>query len=336
MFDLRILPEASSIAPQIDALFWLMVVLCGVVTIGVFATMAFFLVKYRRGSRADRSKRQPQNLGIESTWTLVPLAIFLAVFVWSIVLYAKVHTPPDDAETIYVVAKQWMWKVQHPGGQREINELHVPLGKPIRLVMTSQDVIHSFAVPAFRVKQDVLPARYTVLWFTPTELGRFHIFCNQYCGLDHAQMRGAVSVMPPADYARWLDSNAGRSSLAAQGAELFRSSGCIGCHGAQSLVHAPNLDGILGRVVKLGDGSTVVADDRYIRDSILLPRSQVVAGFMPIMPSFQGQLSESDVLALIAYLKSTSSAPTQPPSAGSQSTTQERARPFRSTLPGSR
>lgn len=313
------LPEASSIAPGIDKLFWLMIGLCALVALGVFVTMTVFAVRYRRGSKADRSHAEDQNLGVELTWMLVPFAMFLGLFVWSLVLFVRLHTPPPRAETIYVVAKQWMWKVQHPGGQREINTLHVPLGQPIRLTMTSQDVIHSFYVPAFRVKQDVLPDRYTQLWFTATKLGRFDLFCAEYCGLDHAKMGGSVVVMRPADYARWLERNAGPDSLVARGATIFRQRGCDGCHGANASVHAPDLDGIYGRRVHLSDGSTVVADERYIHDSIMLPDTQVVAGYAPIMPSYQGQIDESDMLALIAYLKSTSADARQPPATGSES-----------------
>jgi cytochrome c oxidase subunit 2 len=198
-----------------------------------------------------------------------------------------------------------MWKIQHPGGEREINTLHVPMGVPIRLMMTSQDVIHSFYVPAFRVKQDVLPDRYTQLWFTATQVGDYPLYCTQYCGLDHSKMGGQVIVMPPRAYARWLDENNTGTSLAARGAALFRAKGCSGCHGANASVHAPDLDGIYGRIVHLADGGTVSADDPYIHDSIMLPDKQIVAGYAPIMPSFSGELSEGDVLALIAYLKST-------------------------------
>ncbi|MGH8163547.1 MAG: cytochrome c oxidase subunit II, partial [Rhodanobacteraceae bacterium] len=236
MNPIRLLPEASSISPQIDLLFWFMIILCSVVAIGVFAAMWWLCVRYRRGSDADRSNPHMKSLGVEMTWTLVPFAMFLGVFVWSLFLFARLHSPPANAQTIYVVAKQWMWKIQHPGGQREINALHVPLGQPIRLTMTSQDVIHSFYVPAFRVKQDVLPGRYTQLWFTATQLGRFDLFCTQYCGLDHSKMRGFVVVMRPADYARWLDEHAGPESIAAHGAAVFRARGCSGCHGANASV----------------------------------------------------------------------------------------------------
>jgi cytochrome c oxidase subunit II len=320
MSALSSLPQASSIAPQIDTLFWFMVALCVIVAVGVLIAIVSYSVKYRRGSQADRSGRQAQSLGVELTWTLIPLALFIGVFTWSLLVFAKMRSPPENSQTVYVVAKQWMWKTQHPGGQREINALHVPLGQPIRLTMTSEDVIHSFYVPAFRVKQDVLPGRYTELWFTATKLGSFPLFCAEYCGLDHARMGGNVVVMAPADYARWLDGHAGPQSLAVRGAALFRAHGCSGCHGANASVHAPDLDGLYGRWVQLADGSIVIADDRYIRDSILLPKKHLVAGFAPIMPSFSGQLSEEDLVALIAYLKSTSTAANDPPALGSEST----------------
>jgi cytochrome c oxidase subunit 2 len=297
------LPEASSISGRVDTLFDVMLALSGVVTLGVFAAIVWFCIRYRRGSTADRSNRHRKNLGVELAWTLLPLGLFIAVFVWSIVLWARMLTPPADAAPIYVVAKQWMWKVQHPGGQREINALHVPLGKDVKLVMTSQDVIHSFYVPAFRLKQDVLPGRYTQLWFKATKTGRFDLFCAEFCGTDHSRMRGTVVVMKPSAYAQWLDDHAG-IGLAARGAGLFRKFGCSGCHDPHASVHAPDLDGLYGSTVPLADGTQVRADDAYIHDSIMLPQKQVAAGYAPIMPAYQGRIDESDVLALIAYLKS--------------------------------
>ncbi|HET7662732.1 MAG TPA: cytochrome c oxidase subunit II [Rhodanobacteraceae bacterium] len=299
-----LLPDASSMSPRIDLLFWTMVGMCTLVAVGVMTAMVYFCVRYGLGSHADRSNRHKKNLTVELSWTLIPLVIFLGMFTWSLFLFAQLHTPPANSQTIYVVAKQWMWKIQHPGGQREINMLHVPLGQPIRLTMTSQDVIHSFYVPAFRVKQDVLPGRYTRLWFTPTELGRFPLECSEYCGLDHSKMRGYVVVMRPSDYARWLHEHVASASVVAQGREIFRQRGCSGCHSAQASVHAPDLHGIYGRVVHLSNGKTVVADERYIHDSIMQPDSQVVAGYAPIMPSFKGQIPASDMLKLMAYLKS--------------------------------
>ncbi len=298
------LPEASSIALRIDAFFWAMTALCTLVAAGVIAAMVFYGVRYRRGSAADRSGRHQGALGVELTWTLVPFALFVLAFIWSLSIFAVARTPPSGARSVYVVAKQWMWKIEHPGGQREINTLHVPIGVPVRLTMTSQDVIHSFYVPAFRVKQDVLPGRYTQLWFTARMLGSFPLECTQYCGTDHARMGGAIIVMRPAEYARWLAGQGGAGTLAAQGAQLFRSHGCSGCHGANAVVHAPDLAGVYGQTVHLADGRTVVADERYLRDCILLPAGQVVAGYPPLMPSFSGQLSEEELLALIAYIKS--------------------------------
>ncbi len=304
MSGLRLwLPQASSIAPRIDVFFWSMTALCGLVAVGVIVAIVFFGVRYRRGSGADRSDRHRDALAVELTWILVPFALFLVAFVWSLSIFALARTPPANARDVYVVARQWMWKVEHPGGQREINALHVPIDEPVRLTMTSQDVIHSFYVPAFRVKQDVLPGRYTQLWFTATKLGTFPLECTQYCGMDHARMGGTIVVMRRTDYAQWLAGHAGAGTLAATGAQLFRSHGCSGCHTPNAVVHAPDLTGLYGRTVHLADGRSVVADDRYLRDCILVPARQLVAGYPPIMPSFSGQLSEEELLAIIAYIK---------------------------------
>jgi len=299
-----LLPQAATIARPIDTLFFTMVGLCALVALAVMGAIVFYGIRYRRGSGADRSGAHSQSLPVELTWILVPFAIFVAVFLWSLALFARARTPPPDAQTVYVIAKQWMWKIEHPGGQREINALHVPLGEAVRLTMTSQDVIHSFYVPAFRIKQDVLPGRYTQLWFEATRLGSFPLQCAEYCGLDHARMGGRVVVLRPADYQVWLSGHAAAGSLASRGAELFRSRGCSGCHASGAAIRAPPLAGLYGRPVPLADGRTVIADERYLRDSILLPGVAVVAGYRPLMPSFSGQLSEEDVLALIAYIKS--------------------------------
>ncbi len=304
MTGMSFLPQASTLAPRIDALFWSMVVLCALVALGVFAAMVFYCVRYRHGTRADRRGAHHQALGIELTWTLLPFGLFILVFVWSLLLYAQARTPPADAQTVYVVAKQWMWTIQHAGGQREINALHVPAGVPIRLTMTSQDAIHSFYVPAFRVKQDVLPGRYTQLWFTATQVGTFPLLCAEYCGLDHSKMGGRVIVLRPEDFGRWLAGHDTGTSLAGQGRAVFESHGCSGCHGENATVHAPSLRGIYHTPVQLADGSSVIADDRYLRDAILLPQDRRVAGYAPIMPSFSGQISEEELLALLAYIRS--------------------------------
>lgn len=296
-------PRASSVAGSVDGLFMFMVLLCGAVAAGIFIAIWYFAIRYRRGSSVSREGAEQRDLGIELTWTLIPAAMFLGLFIWSIHLYAHIETPPADALPIYVVAKQWMWKIQHIGGQREIDELHVPLGRDVRLIMSSEDVIHSFAVPAFRVKQDVLPARTTQLWFKATRVGVFRLFCMEYCGADHSTMRGRVIVMRPADYARWLAAHAPAQDLAQQGAAVFREHGCSGCHEPGGTVHAPRLEGLFGKTVMLQGGEHVTADASYFRDSILLPQKQIVAGYPPAMPSFAGQISEEDLARLSAWFR---------------------------------
>ncbi|MEZ2416468.1 cytochrome c oxidase subunit II [Luteibacter sp. RCC_6_2] len=296
------LPRASTFAGHLDAMFYTMVGLSAVVVLGVFITMLVFAVRFRRSRHVDRSGESHREMGIELAWTLVPFALFVGIFAWSIVLWVDMRTPPSDAATVYVVGKQWMWEFEHPGGQREIDTLHVASGQPVRLVMTSQDVIHDVFVPAFRVKQDVLPGRYTDLWFIPTRTGTYDLFCAEFCGTDHSRMRGTVVVETPADHARWLATHAS-ASLAARGKLLFTRFGCAGCHDPASAVHAPRLDGLYGSTVPLADGRQVVADERYLHDAIVLPASEVAAGYEPVMPSYKDRIDESDILALVAYLK---------------------------------
>jgi cytochrome c oxidase subunit II len=303
--------EASSIAGQVDALFYSLLGLSAAVVLGIVGTIGFFSVRYRRGSSASR-RRDVVQWRWELGWTLIPLGLFLAVYVWAAWLYFVLHSPPDDAMPIYVVGKQWMWQIQHASGQREIDQLHVPVGRPVKLIMTSQDVIHSFFVPAFRVKQDVLPGRYTTLWFTATRPGEYALFCAEYCGTDHARMGGRVIALSADRYQQWLQAHPVSQGLARQGEKLFHQYGCSGCHTPGSAVHAPNLHGVFGHFVQLADGSRVMADERYVRDSILLPRRQVVAGYVPVMPSFAGQVSEEDLLALIAYVESIGTREEQP------------------------
>lgn len=219
-------------------------------------------------------------------------------------LYFNLFNPPENTLDINVVARQWMWKTQHPGGRREINELHVTAGTPVRLTMISQDVIHSFYVPALRQKMDVLPDRYTSMWFEANRPGRYLLECAEFCGTDHSAMRGELVVMEPAAYERWLRVGQPDDTLAETGARLFRSYGCSGCHAGNATVRAPRLEGLFGRPVPLAEGGTTIADRQYIRDSILLPNRHVVAGYEPIMPSFRDQIGEEDMLALIAYIQS--------------------------------
>ncbi len=277
---------------------------CGLILLLVVWLMFSFCLRYRRGSSASRANPMQKTWVWEIGWTTATLALFLVLFVWGAGIYIWLYKSPSGDLEVYVVGKQWMWKMEHPGGQREIDALHVPVGKTVRLVLASQDVIHSFYIPAFRIKHDVVPGTYETLWFKATKTGEYQIECSEFCGTQHAHMRGEVVVMEPAAFARWLTDQGVKESLAQQGEVLFRQYGCSGCHGANSTVHAPALEGVYGSLVHLQDGSTVRADERYLRDCILLPRTQTVAGYPPVMPNFSGQLGEDDLVKLIAYIQS--------------------------------
>ena len=297
--------NAATAATPVDTLFIAELAISAVIILMVFAMIVGFGARYRAGSDASRSNLVRKSWRFEIAWTVATFAVFLGLFIYGANLYVWLYgTPPGDLE-IYVVGKQWMWKMQHPGGQREIDTLHVPVGKTVRLVLASQDVIHSFFVPAFRVKRDVVPGTYETAWFTPTKIGEFRLECAEFCGTQHAHMLGSIVVMAPADYARWLADQGAEPSLAQQGEALFRSYGCSGCHGANSTVHAPPLDGLYGRIVHLQDGEAVTADEQYIRDCILQGAARIVpAGYPPIMPAFAGQIGEDDLMKLIAYIRS--------------------------------
>ena len=291
-------------APRVDNIYFALLALCGAVAILIFLVALFFCIRYRRGTKVDRTPLKGSPIPLEITWTAIPLFIFIGIFFWAAEVFFGMSRPPADATEIYVVGKQWMWKIQHPDGRREINELHLPVGQPVKLIMTSQDVIHDFFVPGFRTKQDVVPGRYTTEWFTPTQPGRYHIFCSQYCGTNHALMVGTVYVQEPAEQARWLAQQPAPDSLVSIGERAFRTRGCSGCHAPNAAIRAPLLDGIYGKQVPLSDSTLVTANEQYLRDSILLPNKQISAGYQPIMPTFQGQISEEELNAIIAYLKS--------------------------------
>lgn len=298
---------ATTFGRYVDHIFFSLLGISSLVLLTLFIIIWVFVIRYRRGVEVPRKATSPRNVTLEASWTLIPLLIFIGLFIWAGERYLSLETAPVDALEIQVVAKQWMWKFQHPSGQRELNQLHIPLGQPIKLTLTTQDVIHSFYVPAFRAKQDLVPGRYTHIWFTPTRVGRYRLLCAEFCGTSHSQMRGEIVVMQPAAYEAWLDSRPGQPTLAEQGARLFRAHGCSGCHFGDSTVRAPSLVGVFGSTVPLQSGEIVVADEAYLRDSILLPKKQVVAGYAPVMPSFSGQLSEEAILKLIAYIQSLAS-----------------------------
>ena len=305
-------PQASTSAYQIDWLFIALVAIMLFFLISVFFPITWFAIKYRRGSDANRSNPSHSSNLIEIGWTTLPIVLSVALFSWGAVAYYHIERPPPNALQVQIVGKQWMWKLQHAEGKREINELHVPLGQAVALTMTSQDVIHSFFVPAFRVKQDVVPGKYTSEWFKATQLGEYHIFCSQYCGTEHSGMIGRVVVMEPVAYQRWLTAGEAGESIVVTGRRLFLDRGCSGCHALNSRFHAPMLEGLFDKPVPLSNGEIVKADEQYLRDAILLPGKQIAAGYDNIMPSYAGQLSEEEIMQLIAYLKSIADKP--PPS----------------------
>jgi cytochrome c oxidase subunit 2 len=289
-------------------------------TLLIFCSIFVFAIRYRRRPRAPSDlpnvKQLHGSFALEIAWTVIPFALMLVMFVWGTQAYFHIYTPPKEALEIYVTGKQWMWKVQYPDGQREIDELHVPVGRPVKLILASEDVIHSFFVPAFRVKRDVVPGRYQTLWFEPTVPGRYHLFCAEYCGTNHSGMRGWVTVMEPADFEAWLAGSTRGGSIADQGSRLFQQLGCIGCHVMDAQGRCPTLRNVYGNPVRLADGRSVIADETYIRESILNPNAKIVHGYpKDVMPSFQGQVNEEGLLQLVVYIKSlyspTASGPTQ-------------------------
>jgi cytochrome c oxidase subunit 2 len=303
---------ASTTAGQVDALYLFLIAVTSAVTLIVLCLIVIFIFKYRHSHHpvADQVSGSPP---LELTWSLVPFGIFMIFFIWGASIFVAEATPPRDSLQIYVVAKQWMWKIQHEEGQREINTLHVPMNRDVRLTMISQDVIHSFWVPEFRVKTDVLPGRYTTLWFRANKPGTYNLFCSEFCGTQHSGMIGKVVVMDPAKFQAWLTGGGEMGSFAATGQKLFQELGCTTCHRFDTQGRGPNLVGVYGKPVLLSDGSSLIADDAYIRESILNPGSQVVAGFNPIMPSFQGIVTEDQLLSLIAYVESLATPEQQEP-----------------------
>jgi cytochrome c oxidase subunit 2 len=301
--DFPLWPErASTVATQTDTLFIFMCVITGTVSLLTFIVIFYLAIKYRRTPENELAQDYEPSKILEIGWIVVPFFIFMGMFVWGSWLYFRIGRVPNDALDIYATGKQWMWKFQHPTGQREINELHVPVNRPIRITMASEDVIHSLFFPAFRVKMDVLPSRYRSMWFQATKTGRYHIFCAEYCGTLHSGMTGWVDVMEPTDYQKWLAGGA-EGSLASQGQKLFEKYACATCHTEDASGRGPVLLGVYGSTVTLSNNTTVTADDNYIRESILNPTAKVVKGFQPIMPTFQGTVSEDDLMKLLAYIK---------------------------------
>jgi cytochrome c oxidase subunit 2 len=298
--------QASTMARNVDALYIFLLIVTGMMTLLIFICLLYFAARYRYRPGVPAEQIEGST-PLEITWSTIPFVIFMVIFAWGAVVYFRERTPPSDAAEIYVVAKQWMWKLEHAEGQREINELHVPVGRDVKLIMTSQDVIHSFFIPAFRIKQDVLPGRYTVEWFRATKPGVYHLFCAEYCGTQHSGMVGDIVVMEPAQYEAWMNGGS-TGPLSATGEKIFAELGCSTCHRTDTQGRGPNLQGVFGKPVQLEDGRIVTADENYVRECILDPGARRVKGFQPIMPTFQGLVSEEQVNALVAYIKSISAA----------------------------
>jgi cytochrome c oxidase subunit 2 len=295
--------QASTMAGRVDALYLALVAMAVFFSALIACLVVGFAVKFRRRSPGEIGAPIHGNFTLEAVWTAVPLVIVTVVFLWSAEIFFSMARVPPQAMEIYVVGKRWMWKAQHLSGQREINELHVPVGVPVKLTLTSEDVIHSFYVPAFRIKKDAVPGRYATMWFQATKPGRYHLFCAEYCGTKHSGMVGWVEVMEPAAFQSWL-TGGGTGSLAAEGQKIFQSLGCVTCHRADAQGRGPRLEGLFGRPVTLAGGEEVVADADYLRESIVLPAAKVVAGYQPVMPTYQGLVSEEGLMQLIAYIQS--------------------------------
>jgi cytochrome c oxidase subunit II len=298
-------PErASTMAGRVDALYFFLLGITAFFSLLIAGLIVYYAIKYRRRTPDAVGAPIHGGLALEVAWTVIPLFITMIVFVWGASVFFAMSRPPDETLDIYVVGKQWMWKVQHLDGQREIDELHVPVGRAVKLIMTSEDVIHSFFIPAFRVKADVIPGRYTTLWFQSTTPGRYHLFCAEYCGTKHSGMIGQIVVMEPSEYQTWLSGGSPEGSLASTGAKLFADLACNTCHRSDAQGRGPVLEGLFGKTVTLQSGETATFDEAYVRESILMPSAKVAAGFQPIMPTFQGLVTEEQLLALVEYVKS--------------------------------
>src|ERR671913_832190 len=308
--------QASAQAGQVDAIYFFMLAVTAFFSILIAGLVVLFAIKYRRRHRDEVGHAIHGSLALEMLWTIIPLGIVMVMFGWGAKVFFELYRAPAGAMEIFVVGKQWMWKVQHMDGQREINELHVPVGRPVKLIMGSEDVLHSYYIPDFRVKADVIPGRYNVLWFTATKPGTYHLFCAEYCGTKHSGMVGSVIAMEPQAFQAWLGGGGASESPVAQGEKLFSDLSCNTCHMTDSQGRGPMLTNVFNKPVELQNGQTVIADEAYLRESIVNPQAKVVAGFQPIMPTFQGLVSEEQLLQLISYVKSLSAEGAAPAPAG--------------------
>jgi len=296
-------PSASTVATEMDALYFFIVAVCTFFAVLVTLLVVYFTLRYKRTHPDEVGADIHGSLVLELTWTFIPFVLAMVMFGWGAKVFFDLARPPRDAMEIFVVGKQWMWKVQHPDGTREINQLHVPIGRPVRITLGSEDVLHDFSLPAFRVKMDAVPGRLTTLWFEATKPGTYHMFCAEFCGTKHSGMIGEVIVMEPHDYQAWLAGGRTTGTPVENGQRLFTDLVCITCHKEDSTGRGPSLLGVFGSAVELTDGRTVVADENYLRESIMNAQAKVVKGYQPVMPAFQGQVSEENLLQLIAYIR---------------------------------
>ncbi len=323
IFGIPVFPDqASTFAKDVDALYFFIFAVCSFFALTVAVLVVYFGVRYHRSPERQTGARIEGNLPLELMWSVIPAVISMVMFGWGASVFYHLRRPPDEAMHIYAVGKQWMWKFQHLEGQREINELHIPAGRPIKITISSEDVLHSLYFPAFRTKMDAIPGRYTELWFEATTPGTYHIFCTEYCGTNHAGMIGSVTVLEPAQYQTWLQGGGLEGTLAQRGARVFNDQACDSCHLDTGRGRGPSLKDIVGTTVELQDGSSVTVDDAYLRESILNSQAKVVKGFQPLMPTFQGLISEENLVALIEHVKSMSpKATTAAPAAPTPTTT---------------
>jgi cytochrome c oxidase subunit 2 len=301
--------QASTFAHNVDALYLFLIAVTAFFSLLIGALVVVFAIKYRRKAPDEVALEVHESGLLEIVWTVIPFGLVLVMFFWGAKVFFQITRPPANSIEIYVTAKQWMWKLQHTDGRREMNELHVPVGSPVRLIMASEDVIHSFFVPAFRFKRDVVPGRFSTAWFEATRPGKYHLFCAEFCGTRHSNMIGWIYVMTPADYQAWLSGGTSGETLASAGAKRFVEQACNTCHGEQKGARGPSLSGLYGKLVRMQSGQTLLADEGYIRESIVNPQGKLLEGYPPIMPTYQGLISEEGLLQLTAYIKSLSPAP---------------------------
>ncbi|HJP93452.1 MAG TPA: cytochrome c oxidase subunit II [Pyrinomonadaceae bacterium] len=320
---IQLVPDsASTFSWKVDALYFYLSGVTLFFTLLISGVLIFFVIRYRRRTPYEIPRPVAGSHKLETLWTVIPFLIAMTMFAWGSQVYFDQYKAPANAVEVYVVAKQWMWKLQHATGQREINELHIPVGRKIKLIMTSEDVIHDFFVPAFRTKADVVPGKYTTLWFEATTPGTYHLFCAEYCGTNHSGMTGSVIVMEPREFDNWLSGNTAGMTPATAGQQLFQTLGCVSCHGANGEGgRGPTLAGAFGKMTPLQTGESVRVDEAYVRESILNPQAKIVAGFGPIMPTFQGQISEDQLMQLVAFIKSLQATGPTAPAAASPSPT---------------